>query len=86
MLAPCVGCTEQQREHRLAQDLEDNADKGAAVSLREGVWALRYKACGGFLPGKASTIRKVAVHAYSRATRTEHRAWRTTRAALVPSR
>ena len=77
---------QQQREHRLAQDLEDDADEGAAVGLGEGIGTLRFKARGGFLVGKASTIRGAAVHAHSRATRTEHRAWRTTRAALVPSR
>ena len=77
---------QQQREHRLAQDLEDDADKGAAVGLREGIGTLRFKARGGFLFGEASNIRGAAVHAYSRATRTEQRAWRTTRAALVPSR
>src|SRR6516225_4365649 len=48
------GCAQQQREHRLAQDLEDNADKGAAVGLGEGVGPFRFKAGGGFLLGKAS--------------------------------
>ena len=48
------GRAQQQREHRLAQDLEDNADKGAAVGLREGIGTLRFKARGGFLVGKAS--------------------------------
>ena len=48
------GRAQQQREHRLAQDLEDDADKGAAVGLGEGVGTLRFKARGGFLVGKAS--------------------------------
>ena len=47
-----------------------------------------FKAGSGFLLGKApgKRILQAAVHAHSRATRTEQRAWRTTRAALVPSR
>jgi hypothetical protein len=54
--------------------------------LREGIGTLRFKANGGFLLGKASDIQAAAVHAQSRATRTEQRAWRATRAALVPGR
>ena len=81
-------CAEQQREHRLGHDLEDNADKGAAVGLREDVGPLRLKTGRGFAFGKASEKRilRTAVHAHSRGTRTEQRAWRTTRAALVPSK
>jgi len=53
--------------------------------LGEGIGPLGFQPGGGFLLGKASDI-QAAVHAHSRATRTEQRAWRTTRAALVPSR
>jgi len=80
------GRAEQEREHRLVQDLKDNPDKGAAIGLREGIGTLCFQTGGGFLLGKASDIQGAAVHAQSRATRTEQRAWRTTLAALVPSR
>ena len=81
-------CAQQQREHGFAQDLQDNANKGATVGLGEGVGPLRFKAGRGFAFGKASgkRILRTAVHAHSLATRTEQRAWPTTRAALVPSR
>ena len=45
---------QQQREHRLAEDLEDDADEGAAVGLGEGIGTLRLEAGGGFVLGKAS--------------------------------
>ncbi len=79
---------EQQREHWLAQDLEDDPAERAPVRLREGIGALGLEAVGGVLLGKppGRNISGTAVHAHSRATRTEHRAWRTTRDALVPSR
>ena len=49
---------------------------------------LGLKAGGGFLHGKSldRDVCGAAAHFQSRATRTEQRAWRTTRAALVPSR
>jgi hypothetical protein len=51
------GRAQQQREHRLAQDLEDNSGKGAAVGLGEGVRPFRFQAGGGFFLGKASAMR-----------------------------
>ena len=81
-------CAQQQREHRLVQDLEDNSDIGPVVGLGEGIGPLRFKTASRFVFAKASgkRILRTAVHTHSRATRTEQRAWRTTRAALVPSR
>ena len=74
----------------LAIDLNDETSCRkpllSAVGLGESIGTVGLQACGGFLLGKASNIRGAAVHAHSRATRTEQRAWRTTRAALVPRR
>jgi hypothetical protein len=78
---------QQQRKHRLAQDLEDNPAEGAPVRLRECIGAFGFEARRRPVRiALGKNICGAAVHAHSRATRTEHRAWRTTRDALVPSR